>query len=403
VQIPDGPNGMPTLSPTQLRRYGAGGFRVDEHEDDRGCPRQYKARYVERRVVEDRAPALAYGSMVHSLLFALEDDPTVDVNDLLERFWPVDLDPSFWDEARNDVLGYLERGASPVDRMATVATEAELTALLYEDDDFGPIYMRGFVDWLGIDPEQPQTMHVVDYKTNRRPPQVEDVRGDVQLKTYDWLVRKNWSTWFPTSHRPSVVVHLDAIKFREVEVRYADIEIENWEHWAIAVARKILRDETAEPVLNPGCAWCPVRGDCPAFLALPETATNLLAIQPPKDGTAAEALWQWRQTANSVRLLLEKQVKQIDEAVATQAMLTGSVVIGETEWYRTDDWSTEIDVRSLHRAMSDAFYDVVTTSKTKIEEKTSDWEPHAVAAVRQCIERIPAGTKIAKRKVSDGA
>jgi hypothetical protein len=395
VRIPDGPNGFPTLSPTQLRTYGAGGFRLEEQESERGCPRQYKAKYVERRVPHQRSDAMDYGTMIHQVMWLMEAE-TIGPEEALERCFPADMDPAFWTEAVNDLAAYMDRSGSPVDRMATVATEVELTALLYEDEEFGPIYMRGIIDWLGIDSEQPGVMHAVDYKTNRHPPKVEDVLGDVQLKTYDWLVRQNWTRWL--SGTPQVVVHLDAIKYREIEVRFTQQEIEAWHGWAVAVARRILRDETAEPVLNPHCGWCPVRDDCPAWLGMPDTAKALLERRPANDASLQQR-YEWRKVANALRILLEKSVEEIDNAIKHKALADGMVVIGDQKWERTDDWGTEIDMIALHRVLGGRFYEIVTTSKKKIEALTASMEPHEIAAVQATISTVPKGVKIQQSKI----
>ena len=175
MQIPKGPNGHPTVSATQLRTYGAGGFLLDQQEQEQGCPRLYKAKYIEKRVPKtDRAYPLVYGAFVHDALFLMEEED-VTPDEALERACPVDGDPARFAVARKDLTAYLERGASPVDRFATIAVETELTALLFVDDEYGPIYWRGFLDWLGLDPDLPNTLHFVDYKTDRTPPRVERV------------------------------------------------------------------------------------------------------------------------------------------------------------------------------------------------------------------------------------
>lgn len=395
MQPPIGPSGFPTVSATQLRTYGAGGFRLAEQEEARGCPRQYHAKYVEHRVREERPYELEYGGFFHRVLYLLEaGDLTPD--EALERAFPADADPAMFVEARKDLTAYLERGASPTDRFATIAVETELDAELYVDETYGPVHYRGFIDWLGVDPNLPGVLHVVDYKTNRHPPHVEDVRGDVQMKGYHWLVARN-ARRFGFSGTPRIVTHLDAVKFREVEVTYRDEDIDDWHGWAVAVVRKILRDETATPALNPGCGWCPVKDDCPEFQALPATAAGMaVGVKEIVDPVARLA---WRDAANGVRLLLEKAVKGIDKEFKEQAAVLGQVIVGDQQFAVQEAWETQIDLRDLHRAMGDAFYDVVATSKTKIEGATADWSPSDAAAARACIVNVPAGTKVTRTKV----
>jgi RecB family exonuclease len=337
---------------------------------------------------------VASGSLIHRVLYAMEEDGLTP-DQALERFWPADLDPSFWDEARTDLTRYMERGASPMDRFGTVAVETELDAVLYVDEDYGPVHYRGILDWLGVDMEQPSTLHAVDYKTNRHPPSRNDVRGDVQLKGYAWLVEQNWRRWMPTD-TPNVVMHLDAVKYREIEMRYDTAAIESWHSWAVAVTRQIWRDEEAEPIINPGCDWCPVKGDCPAFLGLPGMG-QLLADRKP---VSMEERYAWRVEANRVRLLLENRVKEIDREIQDAVRVEGERTLGGRRWYVDDSWKNEVDLRALRAVMDeDDFLDVVSTSKSRLEEYVKDWPASRAASVLAAIKRVQSGTAVKSEKV----
>ena len=394
MRPPEGPSGEMTVSTNQLRTYGAGGFRLVEHEGDRGCPRKYKATYVEKRIPAEmvRSYALDYGSMFHDVLFLMEEEGLTP-DEALERAFPAHMPPEAWKEARDDLIGYLERGASPTDRFATLEVETELDALLYVDEEFGPVHFRGFIDWIGVDLDDLSTLHVVDYKTNRHPPTEADVRGDVQMKGYHWLVMQHAARWGARR----VIVHLDAVKWREIEVAFTEEEIDDWHSWAVAVVRKILRDEDGEPMLNPGCDWCPVKKDCPAFLSLPQHAADLAE----RVGTlqSNEEKLRWRDAANAVRLLLEKAVKSIDSEFADTARTTDVLVVGDQQWTVDTDWSTVIDLRRLHQVLDEQFYDVVATSEAKLKALTKQWSPSEASAVLGCVERVPSGTKVKRKKV----
>lgn len=400
MQIPDGPNGFPTVSATQLRTYGAGGFRLAEQEDAKGCPRLYKAKYVEKRVGDDRGWNLRYGAMVHHALYLMEEE-AIGPEEALDRAFPADMTPEDYKEALADLTQYLERGSSPTDRFGTVAVEVELDALLYEDEDYGPIYYRGILDWLGIDVEDPSVLHFVDYKTNRTPPAVSDVLGDVQLKGYHYLIAANWSRFMQTDH-PRIVTHLDAIKWREVSARFDEVDMDAWHAWVVAVVRRILRDDEANPRLNPGCAWCPVKADCPKWEELPQTAEEIRAGRPK--GADVDTTLRWRDRANAVRLLLEKAVKEIDLDMQDQTRALGGMTTKEYEFTLEPDWQEQQDVRALHRVLgSDVFYRIVTISKKALKAATADAEPSMLAQVQQALRREPVGTKVVKKKRNGGS
>lgn len=391
MKIPIGPSGFPTVSPSQLRVYGAGGFELEEHEEDRGCPRQYKARYVDKKVPDSFSEILAYGSTIHDVLYLMEQE-AIGPEEALERCWPVQLDPKYWREAMDDLDRYLLRGG-PSNLYLTLAVEQELDAELYVDEDYGPVYIRGIIDHVGLDPGDDGLIHLTDYKTNRMPATVEQVRGDAQLKAYHFLLMKNWSRYSPTGF-PRIVTHLDLVKWHDVEVRYSPGDIETWRSWAVAVVRKILRDEKALPILNPGCAHCPVKDDCPVFLQIPALGKELIDGKPEN----ADELALWSAEANKVRLLLKKAVDEVEDRFKGEALKNGEVVAGGTRWKREPNWVNQVDPRVAHRAMGDPFYDACSISKASIERVTKDWDTHAKIAAGQAITRVADGMKVTKEK-----
>lgn len=366
-----------------------------DQEDETGCPRQWRARYVDKNVTEEKSYPLRFGTLIHEALYLMEEE-ALGPEEALDRVFPVDMKPEDYGEALRDLRAYVERGASPVDRFGTLASETELSMLLYEDDEYGPIYLRGIIDWLGIDLNEPSLLHAVDFKSNRQPPKVDDVRKSIQLKVYDLLIRANWPRFMPTHPMPRVVMHLDAIKWRDVEVRFTPAELEEVKHWLIAVARTILRDEEAKPRTNPGCAFCPVKADCPAFGELPVEAKALLEGKP-KNGNL-EALQDWRDAANRMRLLLEKSVKAVDDDLKAKAELAGGLLIGNQSWALESDWRTEVNVRRLHALLGEQFYDVASVSKKSIEELTRDWAASDADAVLKCFDRVVVGAKVTRKK-----
>lgn len=398
VKIPDGPNGFPTLSASQFRTYGAGGFRLEDQEDDKGCPSLYFAKYVAEERLPEQAKSyeLRYGSMFHQMLYRMEEDGLTPDQALVECF-DVTLPPEAMEEARRDLYAYIERGAAPHDRFGTLAVETDLFALLYVDPDFGPIYYRGVIDWIGVDTEDATTLHVVDYKTNRSPFSAGDIEGDVQMRGYHWLVAQNAESLVPAGRRPNIVTHLDAVKFRETQIRYTEQQIDDWHSWAVAVARTILRDDEHRPTLNTRCDSCPINSDCEAFQGMAATAQQIEAGKPGA-GKSPEDLVRWRDEANRMRLILEKSVKAIDGQLADVADKEGGLVAGGYQWSREFSMQTVFDLQALHQILGPVFYSIVTTSKAAIGRVSESLDPTTLAKVNGTVSEVAVGTKIVKRK-----
>lgn len=392
MQIPAGPNGKPTLSASQFRTYGTGSFSLEETELPKGCPRKYWAKYVERaEVKEEFSYPLQYGSLFHKILQHMDEDQ-MDPDEALAAAFDPSLPYEMWQEARADLDGYLARGSVPWDRFATLGTELDLTMHLYDDEEFGPTYYRGFIDWVGVDPEQPSVIHMVDYKTNRSPAKASDLDGDVQCLGYNGLILAN-ADMFVQAGSPRVVTHLDLVKFRDVEVAYSRQAVDEWKDWAIAMARKIWRDEEHEPVLNTMCSSCPIRYDCPAYEGMPMEAQalagQLAGLQDP------EARYAWRERANQLRLTLEKSVKAVDEEFKAYAVQHGELIVGGKRFAQELEYGNQIDLRRLHQLTGDQFYSIAGASKTALEKFAKSVDPSLGAEVMACLSRVPTGSKVA--------
>ena len=398
MKIPDGKSGHPTVSTNQFRIYGTAGFTLDEHEQSRGCPRQYHARYVEKRVKRESTYALEYGSFFHDVMFLLEEGD-VSPDEAIEKAFPVGGTPEMLREARADLQAYLERPSSPRDRLATVATELDFEVPLFVDDEYGEIWFRAIVDRVSVDPEVPGVVYIEDYKTNRFPPSTAAVRGDVQLKGYAWAVKQH-AEQIGLDPNSRFVVILNAVKWREIEVAVTDEVMDDWHTWAVAVTRTILRDDEAKPVVNPGCDWCPVRSDCPAFQELPEASSRLLVALGGIDDLQTRL--RWRNRANEVRLRLDKAVKEIDAEINAVVMQESVLEIGSTRFEVEPKWENQWDARGLHAVLGDQFYDVVTVGKGKVDEIKRSLDPSTLADVEATFQRVPEGTRITKKEIGDG-
>jgi hypothetical protein len=412
MDIPKGKSGYPTVSPTMLRRYGASGFDLQEEEVARGCPRQFKAFYVDR-VVQDRSDVLDYGTIMHRA-FQLMESESLNPEEALEKAWAngsyeIAMDPEWLAEAADDMARYMARETTPLGRYATLGTELRLSHELYVDEEFGPVWIQGIVDRISIDFDDPALIHIGDWKTVRQPPSIDDVRKSVQAKTYVWLAYQCLEELLPADvlaqiDQPRVFFHLDAIKWRELDaVYFSDDDLEKWREWAISLVRRILRDTEAKPRLNEGCPHCPVRDSCPEWLGLPLKAKDHADSKPdmPKDWTQVseedrDLLAAWLGMANTYRLLLEKAVKDIDNRFKADAKL-GPVVTSTFTWSPTTKYDNEVDLRKLHSIIGDEFYDQFKGSQALVERIAKGRSPAVAADVLECCSRVPTGITIERK------
>lgn len=399
MQIPVSEHtGLPTVSPSSLRKYGVGGFELDDQEQAQGCPRQWKARYVDK-VVDDDTDQMTYGRIIHRALQLMEERG-IGPEEALEIAWSetvLHLTPDYYAESLRDLRNYLDRPSTPLDRYGTLFTERRLWSTLYIDEEFGPTALQGIVDRCAVDFDDPSLIHFVDFKSNRYPPSIEQVRRAVQPKAYTWLGYRNAADLFPHTSSPRIVFHLDAIKWKELPpVLFSAADLEAWHAWTVAIVRKIWRDETAEPDINPGCARCPVRDTCPAYQSLPDLGRELLSVKPEQ----ADELVRWRDRAAAARSVLDKAIKEIDGRFVADAEQLGMVEAGGYQWVRAAKWETVLDARRLHHLLGDeAFYDLVTATKARLEDLARTLDPSTAAQVLDCLRSEPNGTTVKKTRL----
>ena len=397
MQIPNGVEvdgtPAPTLSASQLRTYGVPVMDDDGLEAARGCPRKYKAHYIDKTGGDENSYPLRYGSMLHDVFYRMERDGSNPV-EALTAAWDPELPRTAWDEASADLDRYMSRGASPMDRGQAIAVELHLSALLYIDEDFGPIYYQGYVDWLGWDGEVANQLWVVDYKTNRTPPKEVDLDGDIQMPGYVWLVLQQWERW--SRVRPNIVATFDAIKYRPISVKYTADDIDRWQAWAEATARRILRDNDATPKLNTSCSTCPVRVDCPAVASLPDDAALIAAAD--RTAMTFDDLVAWRDRANAARLTLAKLVAAADVDIQAIVETQGEQWTTTHRFTMDEGETTIVDLARLHSLLGDRFYEVIRAGKGRVQEVTRDMPADVAVAALGCFQSVPSGMRVHKVK-----
>jgi hypothetical protein len=354
-----------------IASYGAGGFDLTGQEI-RGCPLQYKHRYELRNIPEVHSDLLSYGSVIHHALYLVEENNTEPLT-ALEQAWDPALGFDRWEEAQDDMRRIIERGGI-LTLLHTLAVELDLSAPLYEDEDFGPIAFGGIIDLLGIQgdafDQAVPAITFVDYKTDRGIPTHEQMKNWVQGIGYAWLVRENRHLWFPDADRVRVTGIYDAVKRWPLQVEYPDQRLDEFQAWAEAVARTILRDTEGKPRLNPGCTWCPVRVDCPEWNGLPGDADTLL---DRLSKSTIKVRFKQMQNAQELIKRLERMVADTKAAVMEKIRKEGPYKVGDEQWGIVRGNRREIvDLREVHKIMGDDFYLRANMTLGQLDEWLND-------------------------------
>lgn len=364
-------------------RYGGGAFELIVGYDEPGCPRAYFLRYEDGTRPEEPEVPRMRGTAVHEAL-ALMEAEQISPDEALARVWPAQLGPTTYMESIGIILDYLER---PDDGTHTVASELELTAPLYDDEDFGPIMLGGRIDRLAMVMDDPRLLIFVDYKTDAAPPAKADVERWIQGYWYAELVRANAHRWIGSA-TPKIKGVYAALRWYDLPRDYTWEELGMFRAWAESVARRILRDEDPVPILNPGCGRCDYRHDCPAWLDLPGDGISLLERIR---NTRLEDQMALRPAANETKNKLEKFTHDIDALARSRLKVGDSLDVGELSVARVPREQDQItDLRLVHELMGDEFYQRASMSKSTLEEYGKE-VPEARGKIRQLLKKRVVG------------
>lgn len=383
------------LRQSHAAAYGGGALELIPGYDEPGCPRLYEAKYVKRSIPAELAPHLEYGTAIHNALRVMEDE-TLTPDEALREIWPPGLGPERFDEAMRDLRRVIERGGALIH---TIATEEELTAHLYEDEDFGAVSIGGRLDRIGIDGVNEARLYFDDYKTDRRPPSYANLDRWIQGRWYAALLRANAHRYLPEHvwDRVEIIGRYEAVKWYTLERQFTDDEIEIFLAWAESIARRILRDKAAQPVLNPGCGWCPIRHDCPAWNSLPGEGSALLERITPEPLEDRVAL---SEEAQEIYRKLKVFLDDVEAALREKVQLEGEVVAAGKRWWLEPGELRWADPRRLHSIMGEDFYGAVRVTLGSVDDWVEE-HPEKEPEVKRAIDSVPAKDRLKSEEVVD--
>lgn len=385
-----------TFRQSHAAAYGGGSLELIPGYDDPGCPRFYEAKYVKGQIPGgDTSWQREYGIAVHDAIHRFEGGGMTP-EDALKAVWPPGLGLERFSEAVTDMTRLVERLGTSTH---TIAVEEDLTTLLYVDPDYGPVQLGGRVDRIAIDGVNPHVVYFDDYKTDRRPPSYANLDRWYQGYWYGALVRANAGRWIPDDQvdRVEVVGRYEAVKWYGLNRPFTNDQLDLFLAWAESIAFRILRDKKAKPVLNPGCAWCPVRHDCPEWKKLPGLGAGLL--ERLSKLKLIERI-PFMDEAAEIRKKLEVMEKDVIEALRERVLLSGSFESAGQVYTLDDATRRYADARAVHRIMGDEFYEAASVTLGAVDEWIEK-HPERKLEMDRAIGLAPAKAKLKKAPIEE--
>jgi len=195
-----------------------------------------------------------------------------------------------------------------------------------------------------------------------------------------------------------VVVHLDSVRYSDVDWRFSEHDLDEWRDWAIAIARKILRDERAEEVLNPYCSWCPIKLECGTYEKLPEIGVTLLERKAGRD---IDSLLAWSERAKDAIKQLKAGVDEVQEVVKIRAQQEGSFESGGEVFTWEPSFSNELDKDRLIETIGADEYVRRSSVTKKALDELARGNPELKSAIEKCWSKVASGMTLGRKKVEE--
>lgn len=245
TQKPRAPR-LPRFSPTRIELYLF-------------CPRAYRAYYVEGLKWGGITAGHAFGGSLHRALQQFHarggaaQVPLDELQTTLRESWTVAGYAS-----PEEAEAQLERGIQMLAEHHARGTEPGRETLWTErtvQRQYPEFVLFGKVDRLDRRPDG--SLEVVDYKSGRRTVTDEEVRDELALAIYQLLVARE---------NPGVPVHTGILCLRTgdcASVVRTDEELDHFEAHICELVRRIIADETMEPIPGEQCRTCVYPRVCP--------------------------------------------------------------------------------------------------------------------------------------------
>lgn len=227
----------------------------------RTCPLQYKFIEVDR-MPRKRTAALDFGSSLHSalqFLYSMPEPPAPGLDEVLanlEKVWENEgyenevEEKRYFEQAKQVLTDYYRKNIDGKDFLVPLAVEH------YFRIPFEDIEVSGRID--RVDKLPDGTYEIVDYKTNRRLPDLIQLEGDLQLSMYHWAAEATWGI------TPDKLTFYFLLHSQSLTTSRRPEQIERAQE-TVRQTLAAIKGGVFEPKKNPLCSWCDFQDQCPLF------------------------------------------------------------------------------------------------------------------------------------------
>ncbi|RLD06069.1 MAG: hypothetical protein DRI65_07490 [Chloroflexota bacterium] len=207
-----------------------------------------------------------------------------------------------------------------------------------------------------------ETMLVVDYKTSKTAPTVDQLKHDTQLSLYDIVAHIEHPEY------PRVIVSLDLLK-HDIMYSYRTLEQrKDFEEYLVMIYDEMLgfKEKNVRPQLNIFCGWCDFRDYCTGYKKAKDRTAG--QFQSLTSTPLPELITEWDRV-KSTKKILEQREREIGTILMENIRSGGTnLKTDEVEVYVRQNARKNYDLETVHKLVpSDEFVGMVNLNKKGVE------------------------------------
>ncbi|NQS98666.1 MAG: PD-(D/E)XK nuclease family protein [candidate division Zixibacteria bacterium] len=234
------------------------------------CPAKFKHRYITKTQprIDPASPAVI-GTIVHKTLENAYPElksenyfgPLTHRKNLIQKHLKSVMQddsypPELFIQAQQILKTFAENEVCNAE--SVIAIEQRF---VFDPDKSGEITILGYID--RIDKPNSQTVHILDYKTNRMLYTAEEFRQSLQASIYIMAIKEE----FPEIENVEMQFHMLRHGIRQ-RITRTDEELDEAREYIFLINKRIQQIKDGKPaleILNKYCPWCEYRHQCNTY------------------------------------------------------------------------------------------------------------------------------------------
>ena len=205
------------------------------------------------------------------------------------------------------------------------------------------------------------TLLIIDYKTSKTSPTVDQLKNDPQLSIYDFVASKLWPQY------KRIILSLDLLRLEPIYTYRTNDERSEFEDYIKIIYDQMveLKPENVKASLNLFCPWCDYKDYCGMYKKACSNSTY--KFLPTTNYTNDQLIQEWS-SVKSTKKVLESRERELGMIIMEKIKRGAKNLIGnKEEVYVRQNARTTYDLDSVYKMVpADDFHKLVNINKKAV-------------------------------------